>query len=168
MVLFFFLNTYLFFTYLFIWLHWVLVVTCGIFQLWLANCWLQHVGSSSLTRDQTWALALGVQSQPLDQHESPYLFNIVSCPVNNVSTSVFSSQNQRFIATCVNNKIYPTSQQKLFFFYLQKVNLYLNRRTFKRYQTFPLYFSEFYDIALMLFMLSFFHFSIFLSMLVTI
>ena len=53
------LNTYLFFTYLFIWLHWVLVVTCGIFWLWLVNCWLQHVGSSSLTRDQTWAPCFG-------------------------------------------------------------------------------------------------------------
>ena len=47
---------------LFIWLHWVLVATHTIFslrcdmwilQLWHMNSQLQHVGSSSLTRDQT-------------------------------------------------------------------------------------------------------------------
>ena len=33
---------------------------------------LQHVGSSSLTRDQTWALCIGsVKSQPLDHQGSP-------------------------------------------------------------------------------------------------
>ena len=37
---------------LFIWLCWVLVVACEIFQL-------QYVGSSSLTRDWTWAPCIG-------------------------------------------------------------------------------------------------------------
>ena len=41
--------------YLFIWLHRILAVTYRVFSL-------QHVGSSSLTRDRTWAPALGAWS----------------------------------------------------------------------------------------------------------
>ena len=53
---------------LFIWLCCVLVVACELFQL-------QHVGSSSLTRDWTWAPCTGnVESQPLGNPEV-YFYN---------------------------------------------------------------------------------------------
>ena len=51
----FYFNFYL----LFIWLHQVLVAAHGKLYLQLANSYLQHVESSSLTREQTWAPALG-------------------------------------------------------------------------------------------------------------
>ena len=56
-----FSNIYLF---LFIWLYWILVVACGVFCL-CCNMWdlfffqLQHVGSSSLTRNWTQAPWIG-------------------------------------------------------------------------------------------------------------
>ena len=56
---------FFFFKFLFIWLHRVLAVVMQALQL-------QHVGSRSLTRDQTWALCIGsVKSQPLDHQGSP-------------------------------------------------------------------------------------------------
>ena len=54
----------------FIWLHWILVAACGIFQLQHANFQLQHVGSSSLTSNGTQAPLAA--SQPLDHQGSPY------------------------------------------------------------------------------------------------
>ena len=57
--------------YLFIWLHWVLVVACQ-----LLSCSM-HVGSSSLTRDRTQAPCLRAQSlNPCATREVPefYLF----------------------------------------------------------------------------------------------
>ena len=51
----FYFNFYL----LFIWLHQVLVAAHGKLYLQLANSYLQHVESTSLTREQTWAPALG-------------------------------------------------------------------------------------------------------------
>ena len=62
------------FIYLFIWLHWVFVAARG-----LLSCGMQtlscgmHVGSSSLTRDQTWAPCIGsMESYPLHHQGSPY------------------------------------------------------------------------------------------------
>ena len=62
------------------WLHWVLVVACGIFiaacgifscGVWELSCGM-HVGSSSLTRDRTWAPCIGsTESYPLDHQGSP-------------------------------------------------------------------------------------------------
>ena len=49
------LNIYF---YLFIWLHWVLVAACEIFDLG-CGMWDLSVGSSSLTRDGTWAPRIG-------------------------------------------------------------------------------------------------------------
>ena len=43
----------------------------------MQNAYLQHLGSSSLTRDGTWA-ALEVQSQPLDQGNPLDIFNTYS------------------------------------------------------------------------------------------
>ena len=81
--------------YLFIWLHTSLVAAGGILSctmwaayLWhvgclfvvcrLLSCGMQtlscgmHVGSSSLTRDQTWAPCIGsAESYPLDHQGSP-------------------------------------------------------------------------------------------------
>ena len=55
--------------YLFIWLHWVLVVAYAIFscglQDFLAAAWellVEAVGSGSLTKDRTWLPALGARS----------------------------------------------------------------------------------------------------------
>ena len=47
---------------------------CGVWasQLWHADSQLWHVGSSSLTRDRTWAPCIGsVESYPLDHQGSP-------------------------------------------------------------------------------------------------
>ena len=66
----------------FTWLHCVLVTAQGIFNYGMRtlSCSMRTlsygiVGSSSLTKDQTWAPCIGsVASQPLDHQESPYLF----------------------------------------------------------------------------------------------
>ena len=50
----FFLNIYLF-----IWLCQVLLAACGIFNCSLLTLSCSHVGSSSLTQDQTWAPCIG-------------------------------------------------------------------------------------------------------------
>ena len=60
--------------YLSVWLYLILVVARGSLDL---GCGTQdpslwQVGSSSMTRDRTWAPVLGVQSQPLDQQGSPH------------------------------------------------------------------------------------------------
>ena len=59
---------------LFIWLRWVLVwhVRSSVFVAACKNFQLWHVGSSSLTRDQTWTPCIGTaESQLLDHQESP-------------------------------------------------------------------------------------------------
>ena len=90
-----FLNIYI---YLFVWLcrdlvaaQGIFVATCRIFSCGMWDLQLQHVGSqlwhvgsSSLTRDETWAPCIGsVESQPLDHQRSspqPVLNNgIVYC-----------------------------------------------------------------------------------------
>ena len=76
--LFFFLSIYLF-TYLFIWLCWVLVAARG-----LRSCGMQtpscgtHVGSSSLTRDRTQAPCIGsvAESYHCATRKVPLLFPI--------------------------------------------------------------------------------------------
>ena len=50
---------------------------CQAISLGMQNAYLQHLGSSSLTRDGTWA-ALEVQSQPLDQGNPLDIFNTYS------------------------------------------------------------------------------------------
>ena len=67
--------------YLCIWLHGVLVVACRIFSCNMRTQ-VRHVGSSSLTRDQTCAPCIGSsESQPLDQQGRPYLaFLKLGCP----------------------------------------------------------------------------------------
>ena len=80
-----------FFKYLFIWLYQVLVPAMGIFdlhcsmqglQFWHSNSQLQHVGSSSLARNQTWAPCAGsAESQPLDHQGRPrtsFIFKVTS------------------------------------------------------------------------------------------
>ena len=75
---FFFLSIYLF-TYLFIWLCWVLVAARG-----LRSCGMQtpscgtHVGSSSLTRDRTQAPCIGsvAESYHCATRKVPLLFPI--------------------------------------------------------------------------------------------
>ena len=50
----------------------VFVSAWGIFELWHENSYLWHMGSSSLTRDQTWVLCIeNLESQPLDLREVP-------------------------------------------------------------------------------------------------
>ena len=64
-----FLNVYFFnvFIYLIL-LHWVWMI----FQLWYSNSQFQHLGSSSLTRDQTQVPCFkSIESQPLDHQGSP-------------------------------------------------------------------------------------------------
>ena len=53
-----------FFFDIFIWLHGVLVVAHGLFHVYcsMQDLQLQHVGSDSLTRDQTWLPCIGVWS----------------------------------------------------------------------------------------------------------
>ena len=61
------------FIYLFIWLHRVLVVAGGLLGCgtWTLSCGM-HVGSSSLTRDWTWAPCIGsAESYPLHHQGSP-------------------------------------------------------------------------------------------------
>ena len=54
-----------------IWLQRVLVVKCRVLKLQLENTQLQLVGSSSPTRDQTWAPCFGsLESYPLDHQGS--------------------------------------------------------------------------------------------------
>ena len=63
--------------YLFIWLCQVLVAS-GIFSCSMWDLQLRHVGSSSLTRDQTWAPCIGsTESQLLDHQGSPSLILII-------------------------------------------------------------------------------------------
>ena len=53
--------------YLFILLHWVLILACGIFNCSMQTSHLQHVGSNSLTRDHNWVPFIGnMESWPLD------------------------------------------------------------------------------------------------------
>ena len=60
-------------------------------QLWCENFQLQHVGSSSLTRDQIWIPCLGtVESQPLDHQGSPLCFLICFLDLRNVVRFVIS------------------------------------------------------------------------------
>ena len=55
------------------WLCWVLVVAHGIFSCGMLDIQWEHVGSSSLIRDQTWAPCIGrMESQPLDCHGNPF------------------------------------------------------------------------------------------------
>ena len=59
--------------YLFICLHWVFVVAGGLLScgMWTLSCSM-HVGSSSLTRGQTWAPCTGsAESYPLRRQGSP-------------------------------------------------------------------------------------------------
>ena len=72
---------------LFIWLCWALVMAFGIFNLCCSirifSCGMQtqlwHVGSSSLTRDQSSVPCIGsTESQPLDHQEVP-LIVILTC-----------------------------------------------------------------------------------------
>ena len=68
-----FLNKFLKKIYLFIWLHWFLVAAHGLLScgMWTLSCSMR-VGSSSLTRDRTWAPCIGsVESYPLCPQESP-------------------------------------------------------------------------------------------------
>ena len=58
--------------YLFILLHWVLILACGIFNYSMQTSHLQHVGSNSLTRDHNWVPFIGnMESWPLDHQEVP-------------------------------------------------------------------------------------------------
>ena len=66
---------------LFIWLHWVLVAADRIFSCGMRTLSCSSVGSSSLTRDQTWALALGTQSlSHWSAREIPLVFFFLSRP----------------------------------------------------------------------------------------
>ena len=65
-------------TYLFIWLHRVLVAAGGLLScgMWTLSCGM-HVGSSSLTRDRTRAACIGsTESYPLCHQGSPYFYFI--------------------------------------------------------------------------------------------
>ena len=76
--IFFFIVRFIFFIKkLFIWLCWVLVEIHRIFDLlcsmWDPSFW--HVGSSSYTRDGTWATCIGsAESWPLDHRGSPHFY----------------------------------------------------------------------------------------------
>ena len=88
---FFFKNIYLF-IYLF-WLHWVLAVALGMFLRhagsFVVACGIfscsMHAGSSSPTRDRTWAPCIGSsEPYPLDHQGSPShnIFSVKSQRVN--------------------------------------------------------------------------------------
>ena len=72
LLVFFFKNLFIYLL-LFFWLRRVLVVACGIFIVAcvLLSCGMR-VGSSSPTRDRTWAPCIvSVESYPLDHQGSP-------------------------------------------------------------------------------------------------
>ena len=79
-------NSHIYLT--FIWVPWVLVVAHGIIdpccsmqdlQLWHVNSKLQHVGSSSLTKDGAPVPCIGrAESQPLNHKGSPKFTYLLS------------------------------------------------------------------------------------------
>ena len=76
------------FFFFFYWLCLVFGVVCGIFIHGLRTL-MQHAGSSSLTRDQTWAPALAAWSLPWTSREVLWWFflysafsSLVFCPVS--------------------------------------------------------------------------------------
>ena len=78
----------LWFFFFFYWLCLVFGVVCGIFIHGLRTL-MQHAGSSSLTRDQTWAPALAAWSLPWTSREVLWWFflysafsSLVFCPVS--------------------------------------------------------------------------------------
>ena len=61
------------------------------FQLLHANFQLQHVGSSSLTRDQTWVPSFGsLQFQPLDHQRSLHIYFF---KISSVHTDAYNSNS---------------------------------------------------------------------------
>ena len=103
-----------FFKKTFICLCQFLVTACGISQLWPANSQFRYVGSSSLTRDGTWAACVGSsESQPLDHYRSPsslFFKSHLSHTSTSLSLSVFS------LGSLKNNTTNNKCQLKLFLF----------------------------------------------------
>ena len=79
-----------FFQYFFFFFMYLVVpgLSCNIWDLQLCHVSskLQHVGSSSLTRDGTWALCIArVESQPLDCQGNPKMSSFISFVLNSLS-----------------------------------------------------------------------------------
>ena len=95
---------------LFIWLQWVLAVTCGVFKLPHENTQWQHMGSSSPIRYQTWAPCSGSsESYPLDHQGGSRTFLLRQTYREADNGQTIATPNSRQVLNVTSQKVPATS-----------------------------------------------------------